>query len=48
MVEERLEANKVQQCFCENDLNYKLIFMDCNMPVKDGFVASSEIKRLIG
>ena len=27
--------------------NYKLIFMDCNMPVMNGYTACKKIKRLI-
>ena len=28
--------------------NYKVIFMDCNMPIMDGFQATSRIKEYLG
>ena len=35
-----------KECMCPNRA-YKLILMDINMPVKDGFVASEEILSLV-
>ena len=40
--------NHNNPCFCNlNRKNYKLIFMDCNMPIMDGFQATVEIKQLL-
>ncbi len=38
---ERYNENKIDSCVCSqgND-NYKVIFMDCNMPILDGFEAT--------
>jgi CheY-like chemotaxis protein len=32
---------------CSNDNFYKAIFMDCNMPVMDGFQATKEVKEMM-
>eukprot|EP00347_Sterkiella_histriomuscorum_P024327 403331514 len=48
-VQQRAELNKSCPCYCsQNRKNYKLIFMDCNMPVMDGFQATQQIKKLCG
>ena len=42
-------ANEIE-CKCgslKGICNYKLIFMDCNMPIMDGFEASSKIKAYL-
>eukprot|EP00347_Sterkiella_histriomuscorum_P012729 403367440 len=34
-------------CLCHyNKKNYKVIFMDCNMPIMDGFHSSQEIRKI--
>jgi CheY-like chemotaxis protein len=46
LVEDRMVRNEVEPCTCpRNRTNYKLIFMDCNMPIMDGFQATQEIRK---
>jgi CheY-like chemotaxis protein len=41
MVAQRIKQNENDPCRCSRKrANYKLIFMDCNMPVMDGFQAT--------
>ncbi len=41
MVAKRILENENEPCRCSRKrVNYKLIFMDCNMPVMDGFQAT--------
>ncbi len=48
-VNKRIEDNAREPCSCSQmRTNYKLIFMDCNMPVMDGFQATQEIRKLLG
>lgn len=38
LVTKRIQENERDPCNCSKKRsNYKLIFMDCNMPVMDGF-----------
>ena len=42
----RAEEEKKDPCHCHRGRqNYKLIFMDCNMPIMDGFQATLKIRE---
>jgi CheY-like chemotaxis protein len=50
LVKAREEARNRDPCTCgheEPGKNYKLIFMDCNMPVMDGFQSSKLIRSFL-
>jgi CheY-like chemotaxis protein len=43
----RASFDEHDPCNCEKRrANYRLIFMDCNMPVMDGFQATIEIRKI--
>ncbi|CDW83581.1 multi-sensor hybrid histidine kinase [Stylonychia lemnae] len=45
-VMERIELDRQEPCHCDkNNHNFKIIFMDCNMPIMDGFQATQEIRQ---
>ncbi len=45
-VEDRNARTLKDPCLCPRKRkNYKLIFMDCNMPIMDGFQATTEIRK---
>jgi two-component system, sensor histidine kinase len=48
LVRRRLEMDQRNPCICPlRRSNYKLIFMDCNMPIMDGFQATQEIRKML-
>lgn len=47
-VKARIVEDQNKPCICNlQKRNYKLIFMDCNMPVMDGFQTTIEIKKCL-
>ena len=49
-VQERELAIHSEPCVCgspNGNSNYRVIFMDCNMPIMDGFQATSKIREYI-
>jgi hypothetical protein len=41
LITKRMQENSQEPCTCSKKrVNYKLIFMDCNMPIMDGFRAT--------
>jgi CheY-like chemotaxis protein len=50
LVKAREEDRNLHPCTCgheEPGMNYKLILMDCNMPVMDGFESSKLIRTFL-
>ncbi|CDW73961.1 pas domain s-box protein [Stylonychia lemnae] len=43
-VKQRYQDSANIKCSCNRQNGYKLIFMDCNMPVMDGFQATQQIR----
>ena len=47
--DKRMQQVQAKPCTCSSKKhnNYKLIFMDCNMPVMDGFMATTLIRERV-
>jgi len=46
-VSEVIERSQAKLCGSSNCRNFNLIFMDCNMPIKNGFEAAKDIKHYL-
>lgn len=47
-INERENERMMHLCTCyEENSNYTLIFMDCNMPIMDGFEATNKIIKMV-